>query len=206
MADEERTFYTALREYLEEGFALAKRQGNEGRALGFVMTIFQKIAASSFWAVRRTLYRRLIMLTLHEAIIKDQQLNIDARNDLYDEARDLIHEERGIPRDDAVSKGQVDAILADLKVRMLQQLDQEELAMASDSAAGEEAAAAGEDAAVMAVSLALPEERQRIRDLLKSFPETRETKVEKLLRGLGAPLGAGPQGEGRDLRDLSWHS
>ena len=100
----ERTFYTALREYLEEGFALAKRQGNEGRALGFVMTIFQKIAASSFWAVRRTLYRRLIMLTLHEAIIKDQQLNIDARNDLYDEARDLIHEERGIPRDDAFPK------------------------------------------------------------------------------------------------------
>ncbi len=35
-------------------------------------------------------------------------------------------------------------------------------------------------------NLALPEERLRIRDLLKRFPETRETKVEKLLRGLGA--------------------
>ena len=34
--------------------------------------------------------------------------------------------------------------------------------------------------------MALPEERLRIRDLLKRFPETRETKVEKLLRGLGA--------------------
>ena len=186
MADDERAFYIALREYLEEGFALAKRQGNEGRALGFVMTIFQKIAASSFAAVRRTLSRRLMMLTLHEAIIKDQQLDIDTRNELYDEARDLIHEDQGIPRDDAVSKGQVDAILADLKVRMLKRLDEEELAMASDSASGEEAAAAGEDAVAMAVSLALPEERLRIRDLLKCFPKTRETKIEKLLRGLGA--------------------
>ena len=77
--------------------------------------------------------------------------------------------------------------------------------MASDSAAGEEAAAAGEDAAVMAVSLALPEERQRIRDLLKSFPETREQKSRNCSAVL-VRLGAGPQGEGRDLRDLSWHS
>jgi len=186
MTDEERAFYAALREYLEEGFALAKRQGNQGRALGFVMTIFQKIAASSFVAVRRTLRRRLMMLTVHEAIIKDQELDIDARNKLHDEARELIHEEHGIPGDDAISKGQVDAILAVLKVRILKRLDEEELSMASDSASGEAAAAAGEDAVALAVSLALPEERLRIRDLLKQFPNTRETKVEKLLRGLGA--------------------
>lgn len=186
MTKEESAFYLALREYLEEGFALAKRQGNQGRALCFVMTIFQKIAASSFAAVRRTLRRRLLMLTLHEAIIKDQQLDIDARNRLHDEARDLIHEEHGISRDDPVSKGQVDAILATLRVRLLRRMDEDDLALASDSASGEEAAAVGEDAATTAVSLALPEERQRIRQLLKRFPETRETKVEKLLRGLGA--------------------
>ena len=186
MTKEESAFYLALREYLEEGFALAKRNGNQGRALGFVMTIFQKIAASSFAAVRRTLRRRLLMLTLQEAIIKDQQLDIDARNRLHDEARDLIHEEHGIARDDPVSRGQVDAILATLRVRLLKRMDEDELAMASDSATGEEAAAAGEDAAAMAISLALPEERQRIRDLLQRFPETRETKVENLLRGLGA--------------------
>ena len=186
MAEAERAFYLALREYLEEGFALAKRQGSQGRALGFVMTIFQKIAASSFAAVRRTLRRRLMVLTLHEAIIKDQELDIDARNKLYDEARDLIHDEHGLSKDDPVSKGQVDAILAALKVRLLKRLDEDDLAMASDSASGEEAAAAGEDAAAMAVSLALPEERLRICDLLACFPETRETKVEKLLRGLGA--------------------
>ena len=186
MAEDERTFYVALREYLLEGFALAKRRGNEGRALGFVMAIFQKIAASSFAAVRRTLRRRLLMLTLHEAIIKDQDLDIDARDRLNAEARELIHDEHGVPKDDAVSRGQVDAILADLKVRLLKRLDEDELALASDSAAGEKAAAAGEDAVTMAVSLALPEERLQIGELLERFSVSRETKVEKLLRGLGA--------------------
>ena len=136
MTDEERAFYLALREYLEQGFALARRKGNQGRALGFVMTIFQKIAASSFAAVRRTLRRRLMTLTLHEAIIKDQELDIDARNKLYDEARDLIHDEHGLSKDDPVSRGQVDAILAAMKVHILKRLDEDDLVTASDSASG----------------------------------------------------------------------
>lgn len=185
MSEEERSFYGKLREYLEEGFALAKRQGSKGQALGFVMTIFQKIAASSFVAVRRTLRRRLLMLTLHEAIIRDQELDIDGRQELLDETRKLIHEELGLG-DDAVSRGSAEAVLADLKVRLLKKLDEEELALASDTASGELAAAAGEEAVAMAVSLALPEERLRIRELLDVFPAGRETKVDNLLRGLGA--------------------
>ena len=186
MTSEERAFYAALREYLQEGFALAERRGNQGRALGFVMTIFQKIAASSFAAVRRTLRRRLTMLTLHEGIIADQALDIDARDRLYGEVRDLIHDEHRIPRDDAISRGRVDAILADLRVRLLKRLNEDDLATASNAGAGEDAAAAGEEAIAAAVSLALPEERLRIRDLLTRFPETCETKVEKLLRALGS--------------------
>ena len=79
MSDEERKFYERLREYLEDGFNLASRQGNKGRALGFLMAIFQKIAASSFAAVRRTLKRRLLMLTLHEAHLRDRDLDIEGR-------------------------------------------------------------------------------------------------------------------------------
>ncbi|MCP4659180.1 MAG: DEAD/DEAH box helicase, partial [bacterium] len=93
MAGDERRFYNALKSYLEDGFALARRQGSRGRGLGFVMTIFQKIAASSFAAVRRTLRRRLLMLTLHEAILKDQELDVDGREELLDETRALIHQE-----------------------------------------------------------------------------------------------------------------
>ncbi|MBI2571912.1 MAG: DEAD/DEAH box helicase family protein [Candidatus Schekmanbacteria bacterium] len=185
MNEDERAFYAQLRAYLEDGFALAKRQGNQGRALGFVMTIFQKIAASSFAAVRRTLRRRMLMLTIHEAILKDQALDIEGREALYDEARALIHAETKLP-DDAVGRGEADRALADLKLRLLRKLREDDLALASDAGAGEEAAAGGEEMAAAVVGLALPEERLRIANLLKGFPARRETKVEKLLRGLGA--------------------
>jgi superfamily II DNA or RNA helicase len=185
MNDDERAFYAQLREYLQDGFALAKRQGNQGRALGFVMAIFQKIAASSFAAVGRTLRRRMLNLTIHEAILKDQALDIEAREVLYDEARSLIHTEMGLP-DDPVGRGEADRVLADLKLRLLRKLREEDLSVASDAGAREEEAASGEELAAAAVSLALPEERLRIADLLESFPAHRETKVDKLLRALGA--------------------
>ena len=72
-----------------DGFALAKQQGNKGRALGFVMTIFQKIAASSFAAVHRTLRRRLIALTVQEGLMHDAHLDIDARDAAFAEAKAL---------------------------------------------------------------------------------------------------------------------
>ncbi|HEX8359300.1 MAG TPA: SNF2-related protein [Longimicrobium sp.] len=182
MNDEERRFYDALRGYLEDGFALAKRQGNQGRALGFVMAIFQKIAASSFAAVRRTLRRRTLMLTLHEAIVRDQELDLDGREQCYAGARALIHEEFGLG-DNPVSRSEVDRILADLKLKLVRKLDEEALAGADGGS--ELSAAADEDLAIAAVANALPEERARIQHLLECFPQQRETKVEMLLRALG---------------------
>lgn len=79
MSDAERKFYEALQRYLQDGFDLAKQQGGKGRALGFLMAIFQKIAASSFAAVRRTLRRRMLALTIHEAVLRDRALDIDGR-------------------------------------------------------------------------------------------------------------------------------
>ncbi|NOQ46592.1 MAG: helicase, partial [Desulfobulbaceae bacterium] len=71
LSDREKEFYNSLLEYLRDGYDMAAQQGNQGRALGFVMTIFQKIAASSFAAIRSTLRRRLLMLTVQEAIERD---------------------------------------------------------------------------------------------------------------------------------------
>jgi SNF2 family DNA or RNA helicase len=184
MGEEERKFYEKLREYLEDGFDLAKRQGNQGRALGFLMAIFQKIAASSFAAVRRTLKRRMLMLTLHEALLRDRELDIEGREQLYDEARELIHAEWGLKRD-PISRSEVDRVMADLKYRLAKKLDQEALEMASDPYGSEFAASHVEDIASAAVELHLPEERLRIADLLSCFPGQRETKVQKLLDGLG---------------------
>jgi len=184
MCDEERRFYEKLREYLEDGFDLAKRQGNQGRALGFLMAIFQKIAASSFAAVRRTLERRMLMLTLHEALLRDRDLDIEGRERLYDEARELIHAEWDLGRD-AIGRTEVDRVVADLKYRLAKKLDEEALELASDPYGSEFASSHMEDVASAAVDLHLPEERLRIADLLSVFPEERETKVQKLLDGLG---------------------
>lgn len=184
MNQEERLFYEKLREYLEDGFDLARRQGNQGRALGFLMAIFQKIAASSFAAVRRTLKRRLLMLTLHEAHLRDKELDIEGRERLTEEARELIHAEFGLARD-SVGRSDVDRVLADLKYRLVKKLDEEALEMASDPYGSEYSASHAEEAASAAVDLHLPEERLRIGDLLRAFPQQRETKAQKLLDGLG---------------------
>jgi SNF2 family DNA or RNA helicase len=186
MSDAERRFYEALQRYLQDGFDLAKRQGGKGRALGFLMAIFQKIAASSFAAVRRTLRRRMLALTIHEAVLRDRALDIDRREALYTEARGLIHEEYGCATD-AVGRGQVDQILAVLKLKVVRRLDEDEetLAAATDPYGGEVSAQSAEDVASLAVSVHLPEERHRISEMLATFPQGRETKVEKLLAGLG---------------------
>ena len=183
MNPEERLFYEKLRAYLEDGFNLARRQGSKGQALGFLMAIFQKIAASSFAAVRRTLKRRLLMLTLHEALLRDKDLDIEGRERLMEEARELIHEEFAVPRD-AIGRSEADRVLADLKYRLVKKLDEEALELASAPYASEYSATHAEEASAV-VELHLPEERLRIGDLLQIFPQQRETKAQKLLDGLG---------------------
>lgn len=192
MRDDERRFYEKLREYLEDGFDLARRQGNQGRALGFLMAIFQKIAASSFAAVRRTLKRRMLMLTLHEALLRDRDLDIEGRELLMNEARELVHEEFALPRD-AVGRSEVDRVIADLKYRLAKKLDEEALELASDPYGSEYSSAHAEEAASAVVDLHLPEERLRINDLLQTFPQSRETKVQKLVDGLGILWRQNPQ-------------
>lgn len=184
MNERERLFYTLLNEYLQDGFAMAKRQGNKGTALGFVMTIFQKIAASSFAAVARTLRRRLIALTVHESLVHDEARDIDRRDEALKEAKELIRAELGLGVD-RLADIEVDRALGDIQRKILKKLDEEAMDMAS-STSDEVALAAAEDSAVASVALALPEERLRIKDLLRQFPLETETKVQKLLMALGA--------------------
>jgi len=184
MSADERGFYHALNDYLRDGFALAKQQGGKARALGFVMTIFQKIAASSFAAVHRTLRRRLIALTVHEGVLHDQNLDIDLRDTAFNEARELIRKEFGLGKD-RMADVDIDQFLNEMKRKLLKRLDEEELSLASDSYSDELETAAAEDAVMNAVSYALPEERSRIKSLLSLVPEARESKVDKLVGALG---------------------
>ncbi|KYH32452.1 RNA polymerase-associated protein RapA [Moorella mulderi DSM 14980] len=181
----ERAFYEALLDYLYEGYKLAAKQGKKGRALGFVMTVFQKIAASSFAAVKATLKRRLLMLTIQEAIERDELLDVEGRDRVLQEARALIQDMHGLP-DDAVGRAQVDQFLAEARVQLLKKRGE---VMAFTSATEsydttETVAAAGEESVATMVAVALPWERQRIRDLLQKIPCETETKTAVLLNAL----------------------
>ncbi|MGE4478657.1 MAG: DEAD/DEAH box helicase [Deferribacterales bacterium] len=192
MSHEERSFYLALNEYLRDGFALAKKQGSKGRALGFVMTIFQKIAASSFAAVHRTLRRRLIALTVHEGLIHDENLDIDLRDDAFRIAKEYIRLEFQLSNDQ-MSNLEAERILNELKRKQLKKINEEELQMASDTFADELTTQSAEDAVMNAVAFALPEERERITELLAQFPNIQETKVEKLISALGILWAQNPE-------------
>ena len=86
------------------------------------MTVFQKIAASSFAAVGATLRRRLLNLTIHEAIVCDQHLDVDGRERAMADAR-VLHEMSRLPID-ALGRAQVERLLADARVKLLRKLQE----------------------------------------------------------------------------------
>ena len=183
MSEPERVFYNLLTNYLAEGFALAKREGGKGIALGFVMTIFQKIAASSFAAVSRTLRRRMIALTVHEGLVLDSQHEVERRNRVYAEARELIREEFGIS-EGQMGEAETERILSDIKRKLLKKIMEDDLALASDEYTSETTIAAAEESAINSVNVCLPEERMMIRQVLSAFPQEIETKVQKLMSAM----------------------
>ena len=185
LTEAERDFYEALLAYLCDGYNLAERQGRQGRALGFVMTIFQKIAASSFAAVKATLRRRLLMLTIQEAVERDEVLDVAGRDRTLNEARELIREIHGLA-DDPVGRAQVEQLLAEAKVQLLKKREEATAFMytAENSDDTEFIAASAEESVSALVSVALPAERRRIHELLEKFPRRIETKTCVLLDAL----------------------
>ena len=162
MSKDEQRFYEKLREYWRTALRWPSDRAAKGGRSGFVMTIFQKIASSSFAAVRRTLRRRLLMLTIHEAMVRDQKLDIDGREQLYREARVMIHRSSGCQRTWwAEARPTVSLLTCESAWRA--KLDEDELALASDHYSIEYESAQSEELAASAVSLALPEERLRIK-------------------------------------------
>jgi superfamily II DNA or RNA helicase len=181
LSEAEKWFYDSLMDYLRDGYNMAQAAGNQGRALGFVMTIFQKIAASSFAAVEATLRRRLLSLTIHEAVACDENLDPDGRDRAMSEARALIRDMFGLA-DDAIGRAEAERFLADAKFKLLRKLGE---SVPADRLDSEAEAAADEESAATLVSVALPAERRRILDLLELIPRAEESKTLELLRALG---------------------
>lgn len=183
MTVSEKTFYLKLKEYLEDGFDLAKQKGNQGRALGFVMAIFQKIASSSFAAVRRTLNRRLISITIQEIINYEAHREISKRDNSYNEAIELVRKEYKFDNS-ILGNTESEKIVFDLKRRILKKT-QKELLEEMDGLESSEVSAIGLEEDILSLTqLMLPEEKNRINELLAEFPIEMETKSVHLVYAL----------------------
>ena len=95
-SDSARAFDERLQNYLRDGYNAAAGGGNTGRAIGFVMTTYRKLASSSIVAIERALQRRLVRLHGDEGISAssvglpfDDNLNEDAFQDGTDNLDNL---------------------------------------------------------------------------------------------------------------------
>ena len=187
LAARERAFYERLTDYLREGYDVAgvgqSRTTTGQRAVGFVMTAFQKIMSSSPRAIRQALRRRLLVLLIRQQVsveVKRAKGSTDQSLprqivELQDEMRSLASLILGLlPRDS--SWAEADGYIAQLKQRLAKKTNGEITAWALD---GDEDA---ED--VVLAGTTIPNESQIVRQLLQLVPDGTDRKFDTLVRAI----------------------
>jgi len=187
MAARERAFYEKLTQYLQEGYGVAglgqAKTTSRQRAVGFVMTTFQKIMSSSPRAIRQALRRRLLVLLARE------QMELDARASkratpadfaehllrLQDEMRNLAIAINNLAPS-PTQRAEADAYIAQLKQRLARRAVEEETSWALDGdEEGEEGLYAETD---------IPNEASKVRELLRAVPDGTDRKFDTLVRAI----------------------
>jgi hypothetical protein len=188
MAARERAFCEKLTRYLQEGYGVAglgeAKTTSRQRAVGFVMTTFQKIMSSSPRAIRQALRRRLLVLLARE------QMELETRASkrtssadfaerilrLQDEMRNLAVVINNIAPTQT-QRAEADAYIAQLKQRLARRIVEEEStswALDGDEE-GEEGLYAETD---------IPNESSKVRELLRAVPEGTDRKFDTLVRAI----------------------
>jgi superfamily II DNA or RNA helicase len=179
LSETEKIFYDRLNGYLREGFALAQRMTGSAKALGFVMSIFQKIAASSFAAVRKTLQNRYIALAIYEAVLAEDDKNLVVHDEAIRAAREMLKRRDNLS-ESPLTNAILDKYVTDIRLKhhkkRSEQRDAEHL-LDDEQVAG----ALEGDLSALATA-AIPNERKMIEELLEAFPITMESKVKELNR------------------------
>jgi len=187
LAARERAFYDRLTEYLREGYGVAGvgqgRTTSGQRAVGFVMTAFQKIMSSSPRAIRQALRRRLLVLLIRQQIsveVKRGQGSSDESLprkivELQDEMRALASQILGVPARES-HWAEADAYIAQMKQRLVKKVNGEITAWALD---GDEDA----DDVIMA-DTTIPNESETVRELLRIVPDGTDRKFDTLVRAI----------------------
>jgi hypothetical protein len=189
----EQRFYEQLTDYLKTGYEAAGvfrtgRTTSAQRAIGFVMTAFQKMMSSSPRAIKQALRRRLLVLLVREQIEVEKKRRTTFTPELAEQYVRLQEEMRLIARDilstqpsiiyhpsSSLGDADADAYIAQIRqriVRKLAELDETtEWSLDADEEGDEGVYADAE----------IPDESARVRELIGLVPEGTDRKFDRLL-------------------------
>ena len=194
----ERMFYERISDYLREGYDAAgvgdaagvtgARTTRRQRAIGFVMTTFQKIMSSSPRAIRQALRRRLLVLLARRQLelesrrtrarttggggLAEEILRI--RDEMLAVARAILGEDAS-----ATGDGDADAEAYVARVRRRLQRREEEAETTSWTLDGDEEAGEG-----LYAETGIPEEIPTVRQLVELVPRGPDRRFETLVRAV----------------------
>ena len=194
----ERMFYERISDYLREGYDAAgvgdaagvtgARTTRRQRAIGFVMTTFQKIMSSSPRAIRQALRRRLLVLLARRQLdlesrrtrarttggggLAEEILRI--RDEMLAVARAILGEDAS-----ATGDGDADAEAYVARVRRRLQRREEEAETTSWTLDGDEEAGEG-----LYAETGIPEEIPTVRQLVELVPQGPDRRFETLVRAV----------------------
>ncbi len=184
----EQMFYEALTDYLSEGYSAAgigkAKTTNEQRAIGFVMTTFQKIMSSSLRAIKQALRRRLLVLLLRHQMSVEEQRRINPDRielaekfmKLKDKMREVASEILGLTNISS-RVSEIDAYILQTQSRVskkFSKIEETEWSLDSDET-GDEG---------LIVTADIPDEAEKVRRLLKLIPDSVDRKFNTLTRAI----------------------
>ncbi|MBN1551108.1 DEAD/DEAH box helicase, partial [bacterium] len=190
LAMREQLFYDELTEYLKKGYFRAGvgingKTTSEQRAIGFVMTTFQKIMSSSMRAIRQALRRRLLVLLIRQQMQMDyrrRKATATARISeeilrLHDKMQQLASQIIGIPLTSS-SQADMDTFIAQMKQKVSRKYQMPD-EITEWSLDGDES---GDDG--IYADATIPDEVEIVSHLLQIIPENIDRKFDTLARAI----------------------
>jgi superfamily II DNA or RNA helicase len=182
----EQRFYEQIISYLRTGYEAAGmfragRTTSAQRAIGFVMTAFQKMMSSSPRAIKQALRRRLLVLLLREQIEVERKRRTNLDPELASQYVRLQDEMRVLAREILLTPGTIindadaDAYIAQVRQRLVRKLADMEETTEWSLEADEEG-----DEGVYA-DAEIPDESARVRELIALVPDGTDRKFDRLL-------------------------
>jgi len=182
----EQRFYEQLTEYLRTGYEAAGvfrsgRTTTAQRAIGFVMTAFQKMMSSSPRAIKQALRRRLLVLLIRQQIDIERKRRADFAPELPAQIVRLQDEMRVLAREilqtvgPSIDDADADAYIALARQRVVRKLSDmdEDTQWALDSDEEGDEGVYGD--------VEIPDEAAKVRELLGLVPEGTDRKFDRLL-------------------------